>query len=195
MLPNYDWEAFRSWNPLQRYWKRKIAGKVWNMAGSPPNAVLDIGCGSSPIITHFLNAIGIDIDEEKLAFMRTKVNNKLIRMDAHSLDFKDDSFDLILCIETLEHLEDADRAMSEISRCLKKDKKVVVATPDNSKILWKIAQFLYDRLILSGYKGEHTNLLTKDSLIRLAARHNLVLEKLEDVFWCDMVAVFRKVRK
>ncbi len=190
--PGYDWEAFRSWNPLRKHWKSKIAGKVWSMVAKPPKAVLDIGCGSSPIITHFPNAIGIDIDNDKLAFMQTKVENNLLRMDAHSLGFKDESFDLILCIETIEHLEDADKAMSEISRCLKKGKRVVIATPDNSRMLWKIVQFLYDRLMPGGYKGEHTYLMTKNFLIQLAARHNLSLEKIEYVLRCDMVVLFRK---
>jgi ubiquinone/menaquinone biosynthesis C-methylase UbiE len=190
--PSYDWEAFRSWNPLRRYWKSKLASKVWSMVAKPPKAVLDIGCGSSPIITHFPNAIGIDIDKDKLVFMQTKVENKLLHMDAHGLGFKDESFDLILCIETLEHLKDVDKAMSEISRCLKKGKRVIIATPDSSKVLWKIVQFLYDRFMPGGYRGGHTSLMTRDFLIQLAARHNLSLEKMEYVLWCDMVALFRK---
>ncbi|MCL0082081.1 class I SAM-dependent methyltransferase, partial [Dehalococcoidia bacterium] len=110
----YDWEAFRSFNLLRRYWKRKMAEKVCSMAGNPPRDVLDCGCGSSPIITRFPTAIGIDIDSDKLDFMRTKVDNKLLCMDINNLEFPNESFDLVVCVETIEHLDTINTAMNEI---------------------------------------------------------------------------------
>lgn len=191
----YDWEAFKSFNLLRRYWKRKMAEKVWSMAGNPPKDILDCGCGSSPIITHFPTAIGIDIDPDKLDFMKTKVGNKLLYMDVSNLEFPDESFDLVLFIEAIEHLETRNTALSEISRVLRPGGTVIIATPDDSKILWKIIQFLYDKLMTGGYEEEHINLLTKDSLIQLARSNGLRLVKLDYVAYCDMIAKFEKEGK
>lgn len=162
------------------------------MAGNPPPNILDIGCGSSPIITYFPEAIGVDIDEGKLGYMRTKIDNELIRMDAHSLSFADNSFDLVLFIETIEHLSNPDKAMSEISRVLRNDGRAIIATPDNSKVLWRIIQWFYDKLMTGAYEEQHTSLFTRDGLIQAANRHNLSLAKMEYVGGCDMVALFSK---
>jgi len=188
----YDWEAFHSWNPLQRYWKRKIAEKVWDMGENPPKDILDVGSGSSPIICRFPTAIGIDIDQGKLNFIKTKISNELVYMNALNLGFPDESFSLVTFIEVVEHLDNPDKAMSEISRVLRPGGRAIIATPDNSKILWKLVQFLYDRLMIGGYKEKHTALLTRDSLVELAGRHNLELTRLEYVAGCDMVAEFVK---
>ena len=188
----YDWEAFSSLNVLRRYWKKKIAEKVWSMAGNPPRDILDCGCGSSPIITHFPNAIGTDIDQGKLDFMKTKVPNRLINMDVSDLKFPDESFDLVLFIETIEHLDTPNIAMSEVSRVLRTNGVAIIATPDNSKLLWRVIQFLYDRVMPGGYKGDHVSLQTKHSLVQLAHRNNLELVRLDYVMKCDMVAKFTK---
>ncbi len=134
----------------------------------------------------------MDIDEGKLGYMRTKIDNELIRMDAHSLSFADNSFDLVLFIETIEHLSNPDKAMSEISRVLRNDGRAIIATPDNSKVLWRIIQWFYDKLMTGAYEEQHTSLFTRDGLIQAANRHNLSLAKMEYVGGCDMVALFSK---
>ena len=39
--------------------------------------------------------------------------------DAHSLPFKNDSFDVVLATEVLEHLKEPQRALNEMKRVLK----------------------------------------------------------------------------
>lgn len=47
--------------------------------------------------------------------------------DAKNLSFKDESFDTVFCFQTLEHIDDPKRAVSEIYRVLK-DSGVCIAT-------------------------------------------------------------------
>lgn len=188
----YDWQGFNSCNPLRKWWKNKLAQRVWLLAKNINNnpKVLDIGCGSSRIITKYKRAIGIDNDPDKIKYMRQKGKGDFRVMDAHSLDFDHRRFNLVLCIEVIEHLKSPDKALSEISRVLSDGGYAIISTPDNQKLLWRVIQPIYD--IAGGYSGQHTSLLTKDKLVKLAERNNLLLEHCEYVAGCDLVCVFKK---
>ena len=70
---DYEWKSFYQGSFIQKWWKQSIAKTVW---GWMPNAssLLDVGCGSSPIITGYYGdeIYGIDSNNEKLEFMRKK---------------------------------------------------------------------------------------------------------------------------
>ena len=194
----YDWEAFSSWNLLRRWWKKTTQKKVWALAGTPDRVlndkVLDVGCGSSQIITHFPNAIGIDTDEDKIEFMRHKTAKQKFKcMDGRKLEFEDKSFDLVLCAETLEHQPTANPMLSEIARVLRPGGHAIITTPDNSTLRWKIIQFVYN--IVGEYRGQHTTLFTPNLLKVTAEKYGLKLIQLEYVAKCDMVALFRRELK
>lgn len=187
----YDWQGFSSWNLPRRWWKRTIAKRVWTLAGGLNKDTLDIGCGSSPIITHFKQVIGIDIDQSKIDFMRLKTGQNFILMNAEKLQFGDGNFDLVLCIEVIEHIENSDKVIAEIARVLRPKGRAIIATPDTSKFLWSgIIQPVYN--LFGGYKRQHPMLLTKDNLIIIAQKHNLALLHYEYIAGCDLICIFSK---
>jgi len=89
---------------------------------------LDIGC-SSGIITsllgsHFLMAIGIDIDREALQYAKSHSSSSHVHFgvsDSMALPFKDNTVEVIVCNQVYEHVPDANRMMKEIYRVLKKE--------------------------------------------------------------------------
>jgi ubiquinone/menaquinone biosynthesis C-methylase UbiE len=130
---DYEWQAFSSLNPLRKWWKQELLKKVLTLAdGYGDTAVLVIGCGSSPLITHFSDAVGIDMDPGKIEFMKRKApRQKFLVMDARDLKFEDNRFDLVFCLEVIEHIRECDKAMSEIRRLLWSRGKIILSTPDN----------------------------------------------------------------
>jgi len=80
---------------------------------------LDIGCSKGPYKKYFPNSIGVDIEK------RDGVD---VVADAHALPFKDAEFDVVLCTEVLEHLHTPVKAISEMSRVLKKGGLVILTT-------------------------------------------------------------------
>lgn len=85
--------------------------------------VLDIGCGEKVYSGFFSRAeyIGVDIDKDnKLADVYASIDN---------LPFNDLEFDLVICSEVLEHVEDLPRAIFEIKRVLKKGGYIYISTP------------------------------------------------------------------
>jgi len=88
-------------------------------------SVLDISC-STGIITgyfaqHFHKVVGIDIDEEAVAYAKsnnTGTNPEFHVMDALNTEFPDNCFDVVVCNQMYEHVPDAGKLMKEICRIL-----------------------------------------------------------------------------
>ena len=83
------------------------------------NNILDAGCGEGFIINSLKtkHLIGIDISENALTI--AKKNNPgcmLCKGNIYGLPFKKNSFDLVIVLEVLEHLDDFEIAINEIKR-------------------------------------------------------------------------------
>lgn len=184
---SYEWDAFYKGSFVQKWWKQSIAKTVWDWVPSS-SSLLDLGCGSSPIITHYPNAIGIDVNKKKLEFIESKcpaITTKTASVDK-SLPFMDRSFDYVLCIELLEHLSEPEKVVSEIARLLKRNGLAVIATPDYSKWLWHLAEKF------TPYKEEHVARFSRKSLEAMCRKHNLVPVKHKYIATCDLCEMFRK---
>lgn len=183
---DYDWLSFYKGNPIQKWWKQSIAKTVWNWIPAS-STLLDIGCGASPIITKYPHAIGIDINEDKIKFMKKKLpNGFFVMMPGENLEFEDSSFDYALCLEVIEHLPMPEKVISEIARVLKPGGKAAIATPDYSRKHWLIAEKF------TPAKVQHINKFTRKSLEQMCRRHNLVPLGHKYVAGCDLVELFGK---
>lgn len=84
--------------------------------------ILDAGCGTGMIYSNlekFGTVIGIDLSKEALKFCRERRLRTLIHGDLTCLPFKNESFDLIVALDILEHIEEDQVAVSEFYRALK----------------------------------------------------------------------------
>jgi len=191
---DYDWTSWYRGNPVQKWWKKTLARKVLKYSNlSHPAKIIDIGCGSSPLITLLdSDCIGIDTNVAKLRFMRKRSTASFLAMDAQCLTFKDYSFDHVLCIELIEHLHNLELAISEISRILKPLGTAVIATPDYGTLRWRIIEGIYSIAMPYAYASDHVTKLTRKSLIELCAQHGLTHIATEYVLGADMVLLFQK---
>ncbi len=184
--PEYEWYSFYHGNVFQKWWKRSIAKTVWGWV--PNEKILDVGCGSSPIISRYSNAVGLDTNAQKLVFMHQKLPNRLfINSKLEDRKFRNEMFDDIICIEVIEHCEHPSSIISEISRVVKNGGKVVIATPDYSKPLWHLAE------LFTAYKKEHISKFTRESLENICLYYGLKPVKYKYILGCDLIEEFRKV--
>ncbi len=131
------------------------------------NSVLDIGCGTGYITKRISlvkpKVIGCDIDKEKLVLAKKYTKNKIRfkHVNDKKLPFKDNSFDLIICSEVLEHIEDIDFFLTEIKRV---GKKFLLITVPNEPY-FRIANFLRLKNVLEFGNGHgHINHFNKKTL-------------------------------
>lgn len=86
--------------------------------------VLDVGCAKGFMLYDFkllmpeLRIAGIDVSQYALDHARQEVHPFLRRADARALPFEDNSFDLVISINTIHNLplEDCKHALCEIQR-------------------------------------------------------------------------------
>jgi SAM-dependent methyltransferase len=119
----YPWIPFTALNTVCRKIDKK--GK----------SLLDAGCGKGAPL-QYLNrkgtywAVGADIFEPYLRQCRIKlVHNDYVLCDISRLPFKDASFDIVLCLEVLEHLDrsQGEKLLKELERVA--CRQVILSTP------------------------------------------------------------------
>jgi dolichol-phosphate mannosyltransferase len=119
---DYDYRAYDSIIPLQRYWQRTRHKIITHMAHGA-GKTLDIGCGSSRIVLSVGNAVGLDISSGKLRYMRRYGAVGLVG-SAFALPFPAQSFDCIINSQVIEHLAAAPALFEEMARLLKARRRI-----------------------------------------------------------------------
>lgn len=103
----------------------------------PGTKILDCGCGTGQYLEAFLrlgaDAYGIEHDGTKVKQFQTKFPDFAHRVqqgDIEAMEFPQESFDLVLLNEVLEHVPNEDRALQEIYRVLKPDGMFILFAPN-----------------------------------------------------------------
>jgi SAM-dependent methyltransferase len=113
-------------------------GRYWAIAElARGRDVLDAGSGTGYGARILADAgarsvTGIDVDDEAVAASRAATDGraKIVQGDIHALPFDTASFDLVVCLEVIEHVSDQDGALAEIARVLRDDGIAVVSSPN-----------------------------------------------------------------
>ncbi|MCD6570638.1 MAG: class I SAM-dependent methyltransferase [Deltaproteobacteria bacterium] len=142
--------------------------------------VLDAGCGGGRHLSEAfrysnVTVVGLDLDREDV----TKAKNTLRIMeyegeggkgpwgvfigDVTSLPFCDESFDLVICSEVLEHVHDHKKAIAEIIRVLKPGRLLAVSVPRflPERICWMLSTSYHTE------PGGHVRIYKKWELVNL----------------------------
>ena len=119
--------------------------------------MLDVGCGEGRHIFGvmqdypMMKCFGLDMDNKSLEIAEegyeyfesiSNVGAEFLKGSAYSLPFSDDTFDLIVCSEVLEHLHEYNDAVMEIYRVLKPGGKFYASVPASwpEKICWFLSK-------------------------------------------------------
>jgi ubiquinone/menaquinone biosynthesis C-methylase UbiE len=112
-----------------RYW--------WAASIAEGNDILDAGCGVGYGLEILADAgaaslTGVDIDEGTIATARSRfpsLAESFYRGDLCRLPMADDSFDVVVCFETIQHVQDGERALGELCRVLRPDGLLLISSP------------------------------------------------------------------
>jgi ubiquinone/menaquinone biosynthesis C-methylase UbiE len=118
----------------EKYWSQVVDDFFEFYKLSPASSVLDVGCGKGFMLYDFkrkhpnLRVQGIDISDYAIDNAKIEVRDFLIQGDARQLPFENQSFDLVISINTIHNLEESDcaTALKEIQRVARRDAFVVV---------------------------------------------------------------------
>jgi SAM-dependent methyltransferase len=92
----------------------------WLRAHATPDAgVLDVGCGDRPYAALFPGAVGFDVPGNPHADLHGSLE---------AIPVVDGSFDLVLCLQVLEHVPDPAAAVRELHRVVRPGGRVLLST-------------------------------------------------------------------
>lgn len=129
-----------------------VARAMVDHYGLQPGArILDVGCAKGFLVHDFMKvlpgseAYGIDISEYAIAHSMPEVKDHLSVGSAVELPYPDQSFDLVVSINTVHNLRapDLEKALKEIERVGKKHKYIVMDSYRNERekvnlIYWQL---------------------------------------------------------
>lgn len=123
-----NFKKHTSKNPVQRFLLDNFLNTlVKTVKPLQVSSVLDVGCGEGFTLDRlYREKIGKNLEGIEYLDTAIKIGKKihphitLTKGDIYTLPYKDNSFDLVLCTEVLEHLADPKKALKELVRVSKK---------------------------------------------------------------------------
>jgi ubiquinone/menaquinone biosynthesis C-methylase UbiE len=115
---------------------RRFKSICQQVLSSRPRSILDVGCGDGAYGIFFgsrsISYVGADIALINLKRLKQwaterKLDIPMVLCDAQYLPFQNDTFDVVLCSEVIEHMLELDLALSELNRASKKT--IIISTP------------------------------------------------------------------
>ncbi len=119
------WDDHGVAEAINDYWEkadserehRATVAKLIGKLGS--TTVLDVGCGTGllyPLLAEKGGYCGVDSSLEMLSIARKQHSQvQLVRGDAGCLPFRKKSFQLVTCVDMLQHIENVEAVLSELS--------------------------------------------------------------------------------
>lgn len=123
-----NFEKHTSKNPLKKFFFKRFENDLISLiAPLNPQKVLDAGCGEGFTLSKFYEfkigkeLEGIDSSEQAVELGKKMYPHLSLKIgDIYTLRYIDNSFDIVICTEVLEHLQDPKEALKELIRVSKK---------------------------------------------------------------------------
>lgn len=112
--------------------KRYEFALTWCTDKDVLDAACGVGYGSEHLARAARRVVGIDIDEDSVAYARDRYgrpNVEFLHMDAGRLEFPAASFDVVCSFETIEHVEDPEQVLGEFARVLRPEGMLLISSP------------------------------------------------------------------
>jgi 2-polyprenyl-3-methyl-5-hydroxy-6-metoxy-1,4-benzoquinol methylase len=129
-----------------------------------PHSVLDVGCGTGHLLRFLVDRmqtsperiVGVDHSEAGIRRARALLPEGTWHVeDLFSLSLDGDQFDLVLCSEVLEHLDEPGRAVDVLLRLCAPGGRVAITVPDGAQDSWEGHVNFWDEHDLRAFLAPH----------------------------------------
>lgn len=180
-------------NPISRFFldnfSKTLLGQMQQLK---PKSVLDVGAGEGFTLqklkdNHIGEKLeGIEYMDEAISFAKKLHPGLTIKKgDIYKLPYKDNSFDVVICSEVLEHLDDPEKALMELRRVSKK--YLLLSVPNEP--LFTIQRILRGKNVLKlGDHPEHIQHWSSTSFRNFVSKKLKILALKTPLPWTFVVA-------
>ncbi len=168
-------------NPIKNYLLKKFNETFIDFVKkTSARNILDVGCGEGFMICNIkdqlpsCNITGIDISIDALTIAKRKCPDADFYIgNASELKFDNDSFDLVICSEVLEHIKKPETALSELYRV--SSKNIILSVP-NEPWFWLSNLISLNHISGFGNAPGHVNHWNPASFNKLVSSHIDILD-------------------
>jgi len=121
--------------------ERRIHEYIISKINFPPDSILDVGAGSAWVAKHFkyqdIKIVSLDISKSNVKTAKEIVPSSKhfpLVADSFKLPFQNDSFQVVIASEIIEHVVDPNQFVKELFRVLKSSGKLLITTPYKEKL-------------------------------------------------------------
>lgn len=173
-------------NFLYNFLVRRFA--IRRELGQASGRILELGCGISPMLTPAKNRFQTDISWNALRFLtkHSKGSYQAVHCDGTRLPFLSGSFDAVVCSEVIEHIEDDQKLLDEITRVIKKEGRLLLTCPVHARYYGFDDEFVghFRRYEIAPFRERLSRLGMKDIKILpiLGSLEKLIMENVTKLF-------------
>jgi 2-polyprenyl-3-methyl-5-hydroxy-6-metoxy-1,4-benzoquinol methylase len=143
--PDSHWDYRPTYLAKMRWVRARLDGLA------PATRVLDVGCGEGVLVDEYAARVAIEGVDLHYASPRVRQASVL------ALPFADASFDVVLCLDVLEHLPHAEQAgaLREIRRVLQPGGEALLSLPNLAHLQSRLHFLLAGRLMRTANERKH----------------------------------------
>lgn len=181
-MPSYtsssNLKKYQSKNPLAKFLLNNFYSEIYGLIEFclPIKNLVDVGCGEGFGIYRLqrkfsgesFTITGVDISKKSLEICK-KMNPSvpLYEGDIYKLPFASKKFEMVMCLETLEHLEHPEVALEELCRVSKK--YLLLSVPNEP--LFSLSTFIRGKYMRNfGRLPEHLQFWSSGKFIKLISK-------------------------
>jgi ubiquinone/menaquinone biosynthesis C-methylase UbiE len=155
------------------------------VASVRPRSLLEVGCGEGHLARHLWDG-GVrprtfeicDVELDRLAALPPEIHAQ--QASIYDLPYPDRGFDLVICCEVLEHLEDPAAGLAELARV--SERRVLISTPWEP--VWRVMNIARGKYLRAlGNTPGHVQHFTRRGLVGLARSRLHLIEVRTPLPW------------
>jgi len=131
--------------------------------------ILDAGCGEGYFLSGIESndKIGVELSEKRVSTALSYDPKLTIKIaDVKELPFENNTFDVIVCSEVLEHVSGYEKALQEFKRCVKPDGHIVLSFPNEFTV--SLGRLLLLRFPI--HEIDHINSITPNDASKILGK-------------------------
>jgi 2-polyprenyl-3-methyl-5-hydroxy-6-metoxy-1,4-benzoquinol methylase len=186
-------KKYRSKNPLKRILLGRFLRKIILLAAAEaPASILDAGCGEGFVLSELRRSLGarvklsgFDSSEEAIAVARGNTDAEINKADIYNIPHPDSSFDLVIALEVLEHLERPEAALDELKRVSKGS--IMLSVPNEP--FFSLGNLLsLKNMKLFGSDPDHKQRWTRSEFTEFVSRRLKIKSSVSSFPWTIILA-------
>lgn len=126
---------FNNIEKIHWWWEGRRQILRQSIKNEPGLKILDIGCGTGETLSFLKEYLdkpklyGIDNSQVAIDFAKKRGHKNIRKVNALKLPYKNNTFDYILLLDVIEHIENDLELLQETKRVLKKGGKIIITAP------------------------------------------------------------------